>query len=77
MKVKIVQRGGYADRFGKFHVEGAVVDFPEELAKKLIDRRIALSLKDAPAPPVVIMTNAFEPAENAMVKRGPGRLRKA
>lgn len=36
MNVRIVKKGGYGDRNGVMHDEGAIVDFPDALAIKLI-----------------------------------------
>lgn len=46
MKVRIVNRGGYGDRYGVRHAEGAVVEFPDVLALKLINNRIAVPFRD-------------------------------
>jgi hypothetical protein len=48
MKVRIIKRGGYGDRYGIEHPEGSIVDFPDHLAVKLINHRIAEPVRDKP-----------------------------
>ena len=78
MKVRIIQKRGYGDRFGVFHDFGAVVDYPEDLALKLVNYRIAARLDEKPKPKTAVTTAAFAPPENAALATKPaaGRPRK-
>ncbi len=48
MKVRIRQRAGYGDRYGVFHEMGAVVDYPDHIALKLIKNGTAEAVRETP-----------------------------
>lgn len=78
MNVTIVKKGGYGDRFGLLHEEGAVVDFPDALAAKLIIHRIAVKVDEPERKRAAVTTAAFAPPENEAMPapRKVGRPRK-
>ena len=79
MKVRIIQKRGYGDRNGVFHEFGDVVDFPDDLALKLVGYKIAIPLGTKPEKKGPVTTAAFMAPENAALstKPAPGRPRKA
>jgi hypothetical protein len=69
VKVRIIQKRGYGDRYGVFHEFGEVVDFPEDLAQKLINYRIAAPLDEKPQKKNSVTTAAFfNPPENTATR---------
>lgn len=58
MKVQICVRVGYRDRWGNDHKFGDVVDFPDELAAKVL--RLGYAVPAAPT----VETAAVAPARN-------------
>jgi hypothetical protein len=60
MKVRIVARDGYGDRYGDFHRNGDEVEYMDRLAVKLIGLGVAEAVREP-----VIETAAVEPPKNA------------
>lgn len=46
MKVRIIKRDGYGDRYGRMHKFGDVVEFSDQIAVKLLTNRIAEPVRD-------------------------------
>jgi hypothetical protein len=69
VKVRIIQKRGYGDRYQVFHEFGEVVDYPDDLAQKLITYRIAIPLNEKPQRKTAVTTGAFfEPPENTATR---------
>ena len=60
MRIRIILRDGYGDRFGNFHECGDIVELPDPIAVKLLKRGMAVA---APAP-VVVETAEVAPPRN-------------
>lgn len=73
MKVKILQGGGYVDRYGKKYDQHSVADMPDWLALKLARMRIVEIVAGKVPKPSVVTTVALAPPETTMRPSGHPR----
>jgi hypothetical protein len=74
VRVRIILRDGYGDRFGNFHKCGDVVDLPDIIAAKLLKRGMAVA---APPEPVIETAEVAPPRNAARRTTKPRPRRKA
>jgi hypothetical protein len=70
MRIRIITADGYGDRFGNVYKCGDVTDMPDNIAVKLLTRRIAV-----PAPEPEVETSEVAPPSNAARKTGRSKPR--